>query len=126
MIILLFVCFTAFAQGDATTKKDTAKKLKGVSFEQLKKDLSKGNPLFFINGDELKDTLSNEGFKGLRSEDILSIDVLKPVDAIKIYGEKGKNGAVLISTNAGLPGPDPDAPLPPPVVQTRDTIYKDT
>ena len=125
-MILLFVSFAVFAQGGTPVKKDTAKRLKGVSFEQLKKDLSKGNPLFFINGDELKDSLSNDGFKGLRSEDVLAIDVLKPVDAIKIYGEKGKNGAVLISTNAGLPGPDPDAPLPPPVGQTRDTIYKDT
>jgi TonB-dependent SusC/RagA subfamily outer membrane receptor len=34
----------------------------------------------------------------LKSEDIESIDVLKEKKAIEPYGEKGKNGVVLITT----------------------------
>jgi TonB-linked SusC/RagA family outer membrane protein len=43
-------------------------------------------------------------FAGLNAADIESIDVLKDADATAIYGSRGANGVVLITTKKGKPG----------------------
>ena len=60
----------------------------------------KGNTeaLFVIDGKEV----SEDNFRSLNANDILEIKVLKKVEAIAIYGEKGKNGVIVITTKKDL------------------------
>lgn len=52
-------------------------------------------PLYVIDGVPV----SAEHFRSLSQEDISNISVMKDNDAIAIYGNRGANGVVLISTN---------------------------
>lgn len=56
------------------------------------------DPLFVIDGVPTKDT------KGLAVEDIESMQVLKDASAAAIYGSRGANGVVLITTKRGKAG----------------------
>jgi TonB-dependent SusC/RagA subfamily outer membrane receptor len=53
------------------------------------------NTLFIIDGKEVK------GLKNIRSDDIESISILKDESARKLYGDKGKNGVIVIKTKKG-------------------------
>ncbi|HEY1871502.1 MAG TPA: energy transducer TonB [Chitinophagaceae bacterium] len=66
-----------------------------TSAQQIKQDTSKPaeKPLIIIDG---KEYLSN--LDSLNRNEISSIDVLKGQAAVALYGEKGKNGVVLIHT----------------------------
>lgn len=57
------------------------------------------SPLYVVDG-ELKD----KNFKpnDINTNDILSIDVLKGASATALYGEKGKNGVILIKTKSNF------------------------
>ncbi|WP_281238803.1 alpha-2-macroglobulin family protein [Flavobacterium praedii] len=55
-------------------------------------------PLYIIDGE----IASEEAIKNLNPADILSIDVLKEDKAKALYGEKGKNGAIIITTKKSL------------------------
>lgn len=79
-----------------------------VSDEQ-NEDKDKKNPIIVIDGQiatipsyyKLKGTIEDEDFLkifNIKKEDISHIDVLKEVSATALYGEKGKNGAILITT----------------------------
>jgi hypothetical protein len=50
-------------------------------------------PLYIIDG-----VISDQGASGLDANDIKSINVQKSIKAIEIYGEKGKNGVIIITT----------------------------
>jgi len=57
-------------------------------------DLSKNTPLFFLNG-----TLINKAkMDAINSSDIASLNVLKGKSAIEIFGDKAKDGVILIFT----------------------------
>lgn len=66
-------------------------------------------PLFVIDGvpmpvqpvDETTSGLSNNPMMGLNPNDIASIEILKDAAAAAIYGAKGSNGVVLITTRQG-------------------------
>jgi len=71
------------------------------------------NPLIVIDGvpydvdlagTNLKDLSTNSPLKDINPSDIASIDILKDSASIAIYGEKGKNGAVVITTKKGQKG----------------------
>ena len=51
-------------------------------------------PLFIINGEVVKRSL----FEDVDSDDIKTINVLKGTSALEVYGNKGKNGVVVMST----------------------------
>ncbi|PWV54536.1 SusC/RagA family TonB-linked outer membrane protein [Chitinophaga sp. S165] len=72
-------------------------------------------PLFIINGIPYNPVLTGglgsqiwgekaSAFNFINPEDVESIDVLKDADATAIYGSRGANGVVLISTRRGQPG----------------------
>jgi len=65
-----------------------------TSNDQLTID-GEGQPLFIIDGKEAK------SLKNVSAADIKSITVLKNGSAEKQYGEKGKNGVVVITTKKG-------------------------
>ncbi len=75
----------------ATTKTNKATTLNPPAFA-----LSKSGPLFILDNIEL---LGSDLGK-VKPEDIESIEVLKEKKAIEPYGEKGKNGVVIISTKS--------------------------
>ena len=54
-------------------------------------------PLIILNGK----VISEGQFRGLEPNNIMSIDVLKDENAIKVYGEKGKNGVIVINSKVG-------------------------
>lgn len=57
------------------------------------------NPLFIIDGVQVENGLST-----VSPQDIQSIDVLKDAAATAIYGARGANGVIVITTKSGKPG----------------------
>lgn len=57
-------------------------------------------PLYVIDGFPLEDPDNN----GINPEDIESIDVLKDASATAIYGARGSNGVIMITTKTGKEG----------------------
>ncbi len=58
----------------------------------LKNKTGENDPLYVVNGVEM------ENISYLNPENIKSVNVLKDKSATNLYGEKGKNGAILITT----------------------------
>lgn len=56
------------------------------------------DPLYIIDG------LETNGLNGLSPNDIATIDILKDASSLAIYGQKGSNGVVIISTKKGKKG----------------------
>lgn len=59
------------------------------------------SPLYIIDGFPMESPNSNI----LNSEDIESIEVLKDASATAIYGSRGSNGVIMITTKKGKEGP---------------------
>lgn len=57
------------------------------------------SPLYIIDGVQVED-----GFSGISPQDIASVDVLKDASATAIYGARGANGVVIITTKTGKEG----------------------
>ncbi len=57
------------------------------------------SPLFIIDGVQVENGLS-----AISPQDIQSIDVLKDAAATAIYGARGANGVIIITTKSGKPG----------------------
>jgi TonB family protein len=90
---------TAVARKTAAVKTFEAKpvtdKLKGEVTEIRLHDGNSNNPpLYILDGKEL----SNEEIKTIEPNTIESINVLKNASATAIYGEKAKNGVIMITT----------------------------
>ncbi|MEH3113369.1 TonB-dependent receptor plug domain-containing protein [Pedobacter terrae] len=56
----------------------------------------KAKPLYIVDGKEVTDPNINK-------DSIKSIDVLKDANALKQYGNKGKNGVIMITTKKATP-----------------------
>lgn len=56
-------------------------------------------PLYIVDGIQVEDGLS-----GISPQNIQSIDVLKDASATAIYGARGGNGVIIITTKSGRPG----------------------
>ncbi len=54
------------------------------------------SPLYIIDGIQVE-----EGLMGLSPQDIQSIDVLKDASATAIYGARGANGVIIVTTKGG-------------------------
>ena len=57
------------------------------------------SPLYIVDGVQMENALST-----IAPQDIQSIDVLKDASATAIYGARGANGVIVITTKAGKPG----------------------
>jgi TonB-dependent starch-binding outer membrane protein SusC len=67
------------------------------------RSLSGGNdPLIVLDGIPFAGSISD-----LSTDDIKSIDILKDASATAIYGSRGANGVILITTNKGVKGQKP-------------------
>jgi len=58
-------------------------------------------PLYVVDGIPI---LSNSGIETLNEQDIESIEILKDASATAIYGSRGANGVVLVTTKRGTDG----------------------
>ena len=56
-------------------------------------------PLYVIDG-----IVSSSGLEGINPADIQSVEVLKDASATAIYGSRGANGVVLVTTRRGVEG----------------------
>ena len=66
------------------------------------RSLNKGNePLYVVDGVPL---MSASGIETLNPRDIESIDILKDASATAIYGSRGANGVILVTTKQGKAG----------------------
>jgi TonB-linked SusC/RagA family outer membrane protein len=66
------------------------------------RSLSASNaPLYVVDGIPI---MSNSGIETLNEQDIQSIDILKDASATAIYGSRGANGVVLVTTKRGTDG----------------------
>lgn len=59
------------------------------------------NPLYVVDGVPL---MSGSGIETLNPRDIESIDILKDASATAIYGSRGANGVVIVTTKQGKEG----------------------
>lgn len=62
---------------------------------------SDGNPLVVVDGIEYGDA---GNLKQINPDDIATIDVLKDASSTAIYGSRGANGVIIITTKRGIPG----------------------
>jgi len=68
---------------------------RGVNvFSQPNVDIVNGEPLFVIDGK----VVAEDGISNLKPDEIATMEVLKNASRTAIYGEKGKNGVVVITT----------------------------
>lgn len=59
------------------------------------------SPLYVVDGIPL---MSESGIETLNPQDIASIDILKDASATAIYGSRGANGVILVTTKKGTEG----------------------
>lgn len=65
-----------------------------------RRSFNAGNdPLYVIDGIPI-----NGGFNDINPDDVASIEILKDASAVAIYGSRGANGVVLITTKRGVSG----------------------
>jgi TonB-dependent SusC/RagA subfamily outer membrane receptor len=57
-----------------------------------------GEPLFVVDGVPLSNPIPGQALAGINPADVARIDVLKDAGAAAIYGSKGGNGVILITT----------------------------
>jgi TonB-dependent SusC/RagA subfamily outer membrane receptor len=75
--------------------EQTSKSFSNVQIEKLGFETTTGEaPLYFVDGKEMGNVAH------ISAEEIESISVLKDESATALYGEKGKNGVIVISTKA--------------------------
>ena len=60
--------------------------------------LGSNEPLYVVDG------LPGASISGLQSSDIASMEILKDASATAIYGSRGANGVVIVTTKKGTPG----------------------
>jgi hypothetical protein len=95
--------------GVAMDKRYNAdKELEKLSTEEIADTTYLPNPLYIINGIEYSEaSLSGDNptspYAPLDKQKITATTILKPADATKIYGKKGENGIVIITTKDGKP-----------------------
>lgn len=74
----------------ATPGGDITINIRGIS------SLTNSNPLYVVDG------VPSESIKGLNPADIATIAVLKDGSSCAMYGSRGANGVILISTKGGM------------------------
>jgi TonB-linked SusC/RagA family outer membrane protein len=66
--------------------------------------LSGRDPLYVIDGVEVSTINGSTPLSGLNPNDIESINILKDASSLAIYGQKGANGVVIVTTKRGRKG----------------------
>lgn len=113
LIVIFVSAFTirrAYQQVDISTVQDTALVKGKVVLDAAPADTTrtKGDatihiktadgkkPLYVVDG-----VVATGGFNGIKTEDIESISILKDSSATRLWGSKGKNGVIMVTTKKG-------------------------
>lgn len=88
---------TGFFTSDIFMGTDYEVKLK---VKEKAKDKSKAQPVFIIKNNGEEYVMKSYGPNDVNPKEIEAISVIKGENAIRIYGDKGKNGVILISVPA--------------------------
>jgi TonB-linked SusC/RagA family outer membrane protein len=72
-----------------------------ISIRGARSLTASNSPLYVVDGIPI---LSNSGIETLNEQDIESIEILKDASATAIYGSRGANGVVLVTTKRGTDG----------------------
>lgn len=83
------------AAGVQVSSSDVPGSSPSVVIRGLNTALGGRNPLYIVDGVPLGDV------NNINSSDILTYDVLKDASALAIYGNRGANGVIIITTKAG-------------------------
>jgi len=88
--------------------KATNKTVADLNDENIESIIELPNPIYYINSvlyteEELFGPNPTSPYAPLNKQKIEATTVLSPEKAVKIYGEKGKNGVVIITTKDGQP-----------------------
>ena len=83
-------------KNDPIEDNNVRRKLDGtqLEFENKTAQINSGNLLWVIDGV----TVNKDAIKDIKPENIESISVLKDASATALYGEKGKNGVIIVTT----------------------------
>lgn len=103
ILFLLMVSLAACAQNDKYFNVNS----KVLIFKDP--PLAKDKPLVLIDDKEYKGKLED-----INQDDIIAVSIIKTADGAKIYGKKGANGVVMITTKQSLPSTQDNIILPPP------------
>ena len=75
--------------------------LGSISIRGARSLTASNSPLYVVDGIPI---MSNSGIETLNAQDIESIEILKDASATAIYGSRGANGVVLVTTKRGTDG----------------------
>lgn len=75
--------------------------LGSISIRGARSLTASNSPLYVVDGIPI---LSNSGIETLNQQDIQSVEILKDASATAIYGSRGANGVVLVTTKRGTDG----------------------
>ncbi|NML21346.1 TonB-dependent receptor [Pseudoflavitalea sp. G-6-1-2] len=91
-------------------------------------DIGQNPPLFVIDGvivDQYNSTVFNNIIMSLNPQDIESVDVLKDAASAAIYGSRGSNGVIIITTKKGKKSAKPSVAFSNYVGVNRPSFYRD-
>ena len=98
-ICFLFISLDTLAQQQDSVSIDTVQQEQFWSENFQLSDTD--GPLFVMN----EELITEQQLQGIRVEDITSITVLKDSTATAVFGEKARNGVILIETKTKKPKP---------------------
>lgn len=88
------------AAGVDITSSQRPGEVGGISIRGVRSITAQNSPLYVVDGM----VIQNGGIENINPNDIESIDVLKDASATAIYGSRGANGVVLVTTKKGEKG----------------------
>lgn len=106
LILLLSSCigtkkeYKAFSSRMKTKQPDGKEFVLSTTEEVIRRKIVQSNPLIIIDFIALYDKeIEEEQYAMLYREDIGAIDALNGEKAIPIYGDRGKNGLIIVTRN---------------------------
>ena len=89
------------AAGVDITNSDRPGEVGSIRIRGVRSLNASSDPLYVVDGVPL---MSSSAIETLNPKDIESIDVLKDASATAIYGSRGANGVIIVTTKKGKPG----------------------
>src|SRR5687768_10637452 len=93
LIVLLFACFGTLSYAQKQQKQAPSEV---ASTKKAVKKISNGDQLYLLSVDNKTQEISKAEFDKIDKDQIEYVKVLKDAGLISMYGEKGKNGVVLV------------------------------
>jgi len=89
------------AAGVDITSNERPGEIGAINIRGVRSLTASNTPLYVVDGIPV---MSNSGIETLNPSDIESIDVLKDASATAIYGSRGANGVIIVTTKKGKEG----------------------